>query len=152
MIAAIARLLARLRADRAGSALIETAVIAPTLIVMSIGGFEVSSMIARQSELQSTAEQATEISLATSPDNAGELNEIEDILEDTAGLSDARVTVKFQYRCATGAMLDAQPACTEEALSTYIWIRMTDEYQPVWTQWGFGEAIEYEVTRTVQLS
>lgn len=153
MIAALP-FLRDLAGDSRGAALIETAVLAPTLIVMCIGGFEVSSIVARQSELQSTAEQAVEIALATSPDTQAELDAIDDILEDSAGLGEARVELEYQYRCGTSTTISATlpTACDPEALSTYIAIEMTDEYQPVWTNWGLGNNLEYAVNRTVQIS
>lgn len=139
--------------DTRGAALIETAVLAPTLIVMCVGGFEVSAMVARQSELQSSAELATEIALATSPESDAELETIEDILEDSSNLADAQVTLMYKYRCGIAATLTTSlPVCTEDALSTYIAIEMTDQYEPVWTQWGIGEELVYQVNRTVQIS
>jgi Flp pilus assembly protein TadG len=145
--------LARLAIDRSGAALIETAVLAPTLILMCVGGFEVSAIVARQSELQSTAEQAVEIAIAVSPTTEADLSKIEDILEGTSDLSDARVTMSYKYRCGTEETLSTiAPTCSEDALSTYISIAMTDEYQPLWTQFGFGNGLEYSVNRTVQVS
>ncbi len=146
-------LLTRVCADESGTTVIETAVVAPVLVIMAIGTFETSAMVARQSELQSSAEQATEIALAIVPDTQGELNQIEGKLQESSGLSDARVTIKFQYRCGSSTTVsDTAPTCTEDSLSTYIWVRMTEEYQPVWSEWGFGESFEYEVERTVQVS
>jgi len=145
-------LLRRLASREDGTALIETAIIAPVLLLMAVGTFEASAMVARQSELQSSAEQATEIALAVVPDTQAELDQIKTTLQESSGLSAARVTLKFQYRCDTGAIQDTPPSCTEDSLSTYISIAMTDEYQPVWTQFGFSRSIEYAVDRTVQIS
>ena len=44
-------LLARLRHDASGAAIVETAVVVPVLAILSLGGFEVSNIVARQSEL-----------------------------------------------------------------------------------------------------
>lgn len=145
--------LARIGADENGTTVIETAVVAPVLVIMAIGTFETSAMVARQSELQSSAEQATEIALAINADTTVELMQIKEKLKESSGLSDARITIKFQYRCGTSTTVsDTAPTCSEDSLSTYIWIRMTEEYQPVWTAWGFGESFEYAVERTVQVS
>ena len=135
-----------------GTALIETAVVAPVLIVLAIGGFETSAMVARQSELQSSAEQATEIALAVVPDTQAELNQVKAKLMASSGLSDARVTLQFKYRCAAGALTTTMPSCSEDSLNTYIAMHLSDEYQPVWTGWGFGKSFEYHVSRTVQIS
>ena len=59
--------------DARGSMAIETAIVAPVLAMLSVGGFEVSAMVARQTELQSAASEAEGIALAASPDDAGKL-------------------------------------------------------------------------------
>jgi hypothetical protein len=135
-----------------GTALIETAIIAPVLIVMSIGTFETSRMVARQSELQSSAEQATEIALAIVPDTQTELNQVKSKLMASSKLGAARVVLNFRYRCAAGALQTVEPSCSEDSLATYISMELTDEYQPVWTNWGFGKSFEYNLKRTVQIS
>jgi len=135
-----------------GTTLIETAILAPVLIMMSIGGFEISRMVARQSELQSSAEQATEIALAVVPDTAAERAAIKNKLMESSGLGAARVQVVSKYRCGAGAVVSTAPTCSEDSLNTYISISLSDEYQPVWTQWGFAKSFEYHVTRTVQIS
>ena len=143
----------RLVASDKGTALIETAIIAPVLIMMSIGTFEASAMVARQSELQSSAEQAVEIAMAVVPDTESELTQVERTLETSSGLSDARVVLKFQYRCGSSTTLsDIEPSCSEDSLNTYISIEMTDEYQPIWTELGVSQSFEYRVARTVQIS
>lgn len=135
-----------------GTALIETAIVAPVLIVMSIGTFETSRMVARQSELQSSAEQATEIALAIIPDTETELGQVKSKLMASSKLSEARVVLNFKYRCAAGALETVKPSCSEDSLATYISMELSDEYQPVWTNWGFGKSFEYHLRRTVQIS
>lgn len=53
----------RLAADQTASMAIETALVTPVLVVMTLGGFEASAMVARQSELQSAVAEATSLSL-----------------------------------------------------------------------------------------
>jgi Flp pilus assembly protein TadG len=144
--------LRRLVQDVRGTALIETAIVAPVLIMMAIGTFETSRMVARQSELQSSAEQATEIALAIVPDTPTELQQIKQKLMDSSGLSSARVSVTLKYRCGTGAVQTTAPACSEDSLNKYIAIDLSDEYQPIWTQYGFAKSFEFHVNRTVQIS
>jgi Flp pilus assembly protein TadG len=135
-----------------GTALIETAIIAPVLIMMSIGVFETSRMVARQSELQSTAEQATEIALATLPNTQSELDKVKTKMMASSGLGAARITLQFKYRCGSGTISVTKPACSDDSLNTYISMALSDEYQPIWTQWGFAKSFEYHVNRTVQIS
>ena len=61
--------LRQLRDDSAGSALIETAFVAPFLILMSLGGVEVANMVKRQHELQNAASKAAEIMMAAHPED-----------------------------------------------------------------------------------
>jgi Flp pilus assembly protein TadG len=147
-------LLLRLSRCENGTALIETALVAPTLIMLAIGGFEASAMVARQSELQSSAEQASEIALAVVPDTQAERDQIKAQIMESTGLGDARVKVDPMYRCGTGELVSGStaPACSEDSLNTFISIDLTAEYQPVWTSWGFGRSFEYHVNRMVQIS
>jgi hypothetical protein len=36
-------------------------------------------------------------------------------------------------------------------VSTYVLIQMDDTYTPVWTQWGFGEPLDFNVNRYVMV-
>lgn len=135
-----------------GTALIETAILAPVLIIMSIGTFEASRMVARQSELQSSAEQATEIALAIVPDTVTELNQVKAKLMESSRLGEARIQLTFKYRCGEGTLQTVEPSCSEDSLATYIAMDISDEYQPVWTNWGLGRSFEYHLDRTVQIS
>lgn len=133
--------------------LIETAMVAPMLIVLCIGGYEVSAMVARQSVLQSTAEQGVEILIVSSPSTEIELDQVRGVLRSTAGLADEEIVLGFRYRCGEETTVSTiAPTCSEDALSTYVAIEMTDSYTPVWTQFGFGADLDYAVNRTVQIS
>ena len=55
----VRRHLATLLRDTRGAMLIETAIVAPVLVLMSLGAFQVSTMVARQSELQSAVAEAS---------------------------------------------------------------------------------------------
>lgn len=135
-----------------GTALIETAIVAPVLIMMSVGVFETSRMVARQSELQSTAEQATEITLATLPKSQSDLDKVKAKMMASSGLGAARITLQFKYRCGSGTLGTTKPSCSDDSLNTYISMALSDEYQPIWTEWGFAKSFEYHVNRTVQIS
>ena len=145
--------LRRLAGNVHAAVLVETAIVAPTLIVMCIGSFEVATMVEKQSRLQSTAELATEIAVISSPDTEAERVAIENELSGSLAPT-ATIHVVFKYRCGTQAALANTPpsGCSEDSLSTYLHISLTDYYQPVWTDFGIGSAFEYDVQRTVQVS
>jgi len=148
--------LVRLLRDQRGTMVIETAIVAPVLIVLSIGGFEVSAMVARQSELQSAAAEAVAIVMAATPDTQTEIDQIEAVVEESSGIPEDDVAFVMKYRCGTtDSLTETLPApsdCAEDTVSTFIVITMTDTYEPVWTHYGISEPVEYNVVRSVQIS
>lgn len=150
------RQLARLLRDTRGTMVIETAIVAPVLVVLSIGGFEVSAMVARQNELQSSAAEAVAIVMAATPTTQTEIDQIEAVVEDSSGIPEDDVDFVTKYRCGTTAALTTtEPApsdCDEDLVSTFIVITMTDSYDPVWTRMGIGQPVSYNVERSVQIS
>lgn len=147
----LAALCACLRQDTRGSMLIETAIVAPALMLMCIGGVEVGTMVEKQNRLQAVAEQATEIVMITEADTPEERSDIQEELEEALP-STGTVSVTPKYRCGTAAMTTSPGTCEEELLSSYIEIVMTDTYTPTWTEFGIGEPFTYNVVRTVQVS
>lgn len=150
-------LLTALLHDEAGSMAIETAIVAPVLALMSLGGFEVSTMVARQAELQSAAAEAEAIALAVAPDDDAKRGVVEDIVEASIykpSQPDAGVATSFVYRCGTAtAMVTTAAACgPSNKVSTYLRIVLTDTYTPQWTEFGVGQPLDYNVTRTVMIS
>jgi Flp pilus assembly protein TadG len=149
----LAMFLHRLARQSRGTMAIETAIVAPVLIVMSVGGFEVSSMVARQSELQSAAAEAAAIVRAVPPEDSGQRTTIRDVLKVSTGLDNQHVTVTEIYRCGTATAYVTTDNCTSgQAKSTYIRVILQDTYTPSWTQFGVGGPISYNVERTVQIS
>jgi len=144
--------------DLRGTMAIETAIVAPVLIALSIGGFEVSSIVARQSELQSAAAEAVAIVMAATPETQTEVDQIEAVIEASADIPEDDVTFELKYRCAMGDLLTAtelgelETPCDEKTVSSFIVITMSDSYSPVWTSYGLGHEIEYHVVRSVQMS
>lgn len=144
-------LLARLARDTRGTMAIETAFIVPVLALMSIGGFEVSGMVSRQSELQSAVAEAAQIAIASTPDEQSERNTIKDILMASAGLPTSKVTISNEYRCnsSTTLVTSAASCATSDSVTTYLKIYVTDEYTPEWTKFGIGRPLTYRITRRV---
>lgn len=151
-----------------GSVAIETAFVVPMLAVMSLGGFEASQIISRQTEMQSAMAEASAIVLAASPETASERDTIEDVIESSTGLSDNQVTLSLTYRCGTETGTEnSKVTCygedatddndedeggySEEEISTFIRIRIQNTYTPQWVSFGIGKPVQYDVERTVQI-
>jgi Flp pilus assembly protein TadG len=149
------RTLARLLADQTGAMAIETAFVTPILVVLSLGGVETGSMVARQSELQSAAAEALSIVQAAPPEDTADRTAIKNVLMASTGITNANnVSVVEIWRCGTDAGFERDRAsdCGSSAVSTYIEITLRETYTPTWTAFGIGSAMTYNVVRQVQVS
>ncbi len=137
--------------DRGGTMAIETAIVIPALLALSLGAFDVSKMVARQVELQNAVSEAAQIALASTPDTSAKRTAIRDIIKTSTGItSDANVLVTNEYRCGSTATLQSSNVCgTGVALTTYLKIAVVDTFTPVWTAYGVGSAFNYGVTRRI---
>lgn len=147
--------LARLRGDARGSAVIETALAAPLLLTLALGTVEVGSIVARQVELQNAVANVVAIAAASPPTTESQRATIIEILQTTANVPADQVTVTEVYRCGTASSTtDDKATCGEsaEGVSTFLLVRLTDTYMPSWADFGVGEEIDFEVSRTVQIS
>lgn len=145
------RFLGRLRRDQRGTMVIETAIVAPVLVLLSLGSFEASRIVARQTEIQTAVAEAAQIAIAAKPDTAGERSTIKSILMASGNLTASEVTITNMYRCgATASTVAAASSCAgSDVITTYLNIAVTDTYTPLWNDFGVGGAINYNVTRQV---
>lgn len=157
MIRPLARCWNRLVACEAGAMAVETVIIAPVLITMAIGGFEVGSIVARQTELQSAAAEAASVVRAAIPETEAQRTAIRDIAVTSTGLTSQDVSVVEVYRCGTSQRYRSSASLCEslwwwdedDGISKYIQITIVDSYQPMWTEFGIGSAFTFGVTRTI---
>ena len=152
---ALRHFLGRLKRNCAGSAVIETALVMPPLLLLSIGSFDISRMLARQSELQKAANEAGDIVLAATPDTDAKKATVKSVIMTSSGLSTSQVTLSTAYRCGTDSSFEATSTncnTTANKLSTYIKLVLSDSYAPMWTKFGVGSGFTYSVTRQVQIS
>lgn len=146
------RRMTRIGGDEKGSMAIETAFVAPVLLIMALGGFEVATMVARQTDLQSAAAEAASIVRAVIPETEEQRNTVRDILATSSGLTTDQITVAEIYRCGTTTdYVTVVDSCGGGVQYKFIRVDLTDSYAPIWTKWGVGEGFTYNVSRTVQI-
>lgn len=146
------KLLARLARDERGAMLIETAFIAPVLILMSLGAFQVSQVVARQTELQEAAAQAASIAMASAPDTAAKRTVVKNVIVAQTGLAADKVTITEKFRCGTATtFVDSASLCVGVKVANYVLIQIDDTYTPLWARWGFGSALTFNVDRYVMV-
>lgn len=164
MMNALARF-ARIGGDDKGSMAIETAIVAPVLLIMALGGFEVSTMVARQTELQSAAAEAAAVVRAVAPETSTERKTVRNIVatslcgstpvtstDSMASCNSVTVRVTPVFRCGTATdYVSVAGSCGAVTEYAFIRVDLTDRYSPTWTEWGVGSTISYEVSRTVQI-
>jgi Flp pilus assembly protein TadG len=148
----LAAMLRRLRADAQGTMLVETAIVAPTLVLMSLGAFQVSSIVARQNELQTAAAEASSIALAARPSNATERATVKQVVMTSTGLAAEKVQISEVYRCGDNDDYTTNAnGCGGSERSRYVRLYLTDEYTPIWTSFGVGSPMTFRITRHVML-
>lgn len=144
-------LLSRLRRSTAGAMAIETAIVAPVLAMMSVGTFEISRIVSRQTELETAVAEIGQIAIAATPDTELERTKLKGILMASAGLADNEVTITNVYRCgaATTTVAAASSCSSGDVITTYLNIALTDTYSPLWTAFGIGRPYGFSVSRRV---
>jgi len=146
----LSALLQSFRRNERGAMIIETAIVAPVLVLMSLGAFQVSKMVARQSELESAASEAAAVALSSAPDNAAKRTTLQQVIMSSTNLSASHVAVSEVYRCnSSTAYVTALTSCTSGVVSKYVKIALTDTYTPTWTRFGVGSPLSFRVNRYV---
>lgn len=147
-------IISKLRQDRKGSMAVETAIVVPVLATISIGVFEVGTMVSRQQELQSAASEAETIILAAVDGTGAQSSQIEDVIETSLSLNDEQFNINQRFRCNNSDdLVIAGDSCdASEPIYRYVQIVLTDSYRPVWAKFGVGEGVNYSLTRTIQIS
>ncbi|MFC0589199.1 TadE/TadG family type IV pilus assembly protein [Novosphingobium aquiterrae] len=147
------RKLLKLIRDTAGAVVIETALVTPMLVLMSVGTYQVSQVIARQHELQAGADEAMSIALAGWSDNTTQISAMKDVIRRSTGVSTSNITIDRMYRCGsdTSYVTDKTTCGSTKTVSTYLKLKLKDTYTPVWTDFGVGAPINLAVSRMVQI-
>ena len=142
----------RLLRCKRGAMAIETALVAPVLALLSIGTFEVGTMVSRQQELQSAASEAEGIILAAAATPGGAASDdIEAIIQESMNLDDEQVELTQRFRCnSEDALISDGSGCdATRPIYRYVRLVLTDTYTPVWVNFGVGGPVDYNVERTV---
>ncbi len=148
------RLFSRLLRDKRGTSLIETALVTPIMLVLSLGSFQVSEVVARQHELDTGADQATALVQAGWTNPTQQAAALKAMLQASLGLSASQIVIASKYRCGiTATYVDVAGSCAVGTIqATILQIRLTDRYTPTWTDFGVGSPIDLSVQRMVQVS
>ena len=121
----------RLRSDDRGAAIIELAIVAPVLALMTIGVVDMSNGFATKIKLEQAAQRAIEKVMQTTGNNTAE----DTIIAEAATQADVpieNVTVSYRLECDDVLQDDPEGECAETA-RTAKWVEVTvnDKYEPL---------------------
>lgn len=144
-------LLKAMHCDAAGTMIIETAIIAPVLILLSLGAYQVSSLVARHSELQSAMGVAESVALASQPDTDEKRTTLKNIIAASTGLAAANIQVAGAYRCNSAqTVFVAESSCSAgDKVSRYVKVQLNDNFAPVWREFGMGDDVTLRLERYI---
>lgn len=144
----------RLLKDTAGAVVIETALLTPALVLMSVGTYQVSQVVARQHELQAGADEAMSIALGGWVDNDTQVSTMKTVIQRSTGVTSDNITITRMYRCGVSAsyVTDKTTCASSDVVSSYLKLKLKDTYNPAWTSFGVGAPINLGVVRMVQVS
>lgn len=133
---------------------IETAVVAPIVILLALGSADMSKIVSRQQELQSAMGQVEGIALASNSGATTDTVALKTMLMQSLSLPSSGVTVDKLYRCnANTTLVTAATSCSSsDVVSTYIKVTLSDSYTPIWQRVSKIGTWNFNVQRTVQLS
>ena len=126
--------LQRLLTDKRGTMVVETALVAPVLILLGIGGFQVGDLVSHQHNLESAAAMAEQIALASKPDSQTKVDTMKAVIHASTGIPTANIETVFRYRCGTTATMRTDNNCGAEPPWTFVQIVLTETYAPAWTE------------------
>lgn len=140
--------------DEHGTMIVETAFVAPLLVLMGLGTFDVSGMIAKRQDLQSAANEATQIVLSAAHGSGVSSTQIHDIIVASLNIDSDKVALAQLFRCddADATVTDASSCDASKPIYQYVQLTITDTYTPLWTKFGVGHPITYNIVRTVETS
>ena len=141
----------RLSMDQRGSVAIETAFVAPLLLLMALASFEGSMMVARQVELQNAAAEASQIALAAAPTDEIARAVVKGVIQTSTGLPPENVDVLERYRCDTQDAYVTESTSCPSFYARFIQIEIRDQYVPSWSQITKLGTVDYNVIRMVQV-
>ena len=78
---------------------------------------------------------------------------IEEVIEASMDLKPQQVSLEPRWRCqdTAGPLVKVESACDEEIgpVYNYVLLQLEDRYNPVWTNFGVGSGIDYNIDRTI---
>jgi Flp pilus assembly pilin Flp len=141
------RFLRRLRGEDRGTAVIELAILAPMITVLTIGIIDVSNAFGTKLKAEQAAQRSIEKIMNTSATDTIE-NTLAAEAADQADVPLSNVTVTYLLQC-DGTVTEGGECGEEQQTAQWISVTVTDTYEPIFTTY-FGSSGDglYHVSAT----
>lgn len=121
----------RLGRDQRGGAVIELAILAPVLALMTVGVVDLSNGFGRKLKLEQAAQRAIEKVMQTTGTQTAE-NTIIDEASAQAEVPVENVTVSYRLECDGAVQSDPEGNCpTTQKQARWVSVTVTDRYTPL---------------------
>lgn len=121
-----------LRTDERGAAVVELALLAPILVLLTMGIVDLSNAYSRKLQIEQAAQRAIEKIMNTSASDTIE-NTLAAEAANQGNVPLDNVTVSYRLEC-DGVVTDAAECGEDQVSSQWISVTVTDEYQPIFTE------------------
>ena len=125
------RRLSELRSDERGAAIIELAIVAPMLALLTIGVVDMSNGFATKLKLEQASQRAIEKIMQTTGNGTAE----ETIIAEAASQAEVpveNVSVSYRLECDGALQDDAEGECLEtQQTAKWVTVTVNDKYEPL---------------------
>jgi Flp pilus assembly protein TadG len=125
------KLLRNLRDDR-GAVIVELAIVAPMIALLTVGIVDMSNGFSRKLKIEQAAQRSIEKIMNTSASDTIE-NTLAAEAADQADVPLDNVTVTYRLEC-DGVVTDAEECGEDQQSSQWISVRVTDKYEPMFAR------------------
>ena len=118
--------------DQSGAAIVELAIIAPMIALLTVGIVDLSNGFSRKLKIEQAAQRSIEKIMNTSASDTIE-NTLAAEAADQADVPLANVTVTYRLEC-DGAATDAAECTEDQDTSQWITVTVVDQYEPLFSR------------------
>ena len=126
------RRLNQLGRDKRGAAIVELAVVAPMIALLTVGIVDLSNGFSRKLKIEQAAQRSIEKIMNTSASDTIE-NTLAAEAADQADVPLANVTVTYRLECDS-APTDAAECAEDQVTSQWITVTVVDQYEPLFSR------------------
>jgi|GEM_PF-7131650 len=142
-------LLALRRSER-GVAALEFCIVLPVLLLLLLGTFDVSRLIARRVDLQQAVTETVGLAIAQPPQDGQNLAYLQNAAAAAAGVPASNVTVVRQARC-NNVVANTLACPNQSQFALYVSITISGTYTPNWRHFGVSATVPMVVSRTLRI-